>query len=415
MRILMVAQFYAPVVGGEERMVEELARALTARGHDVAVATLRSDGLPDTEEQDGVRIHRLPGLAARLPLLFSDAGRRHAPPAPDPETVRALGQVVRAERPDVVHGHNWLAHAYLPLRSRTAAAYVLSLHDYSLVCATKRLVRLGEPCSGPGAVKCVRCASAQYGPVVGPPTAALTRVMGQAQRCAADAFLPVSDAVAQACGLPGGRTPWEVIPNFVADDLLAAADPADPALEALPDGDFLLFAGDVVADKGVGVLLEAHAGLRNAPPLVLAGRPVDPALAAPRPGVIQLGALPRGALLAAWSRCTVAVAPSLTPESFGLVALEAMTAGRPVVAARSGGLPDVVADTGVIVPPGDVPALRAALAALLADPARRTALGAAAARRAFTFTASRVIPRVEAAYEQALDHARGRRHAPVAA
>ncbi len=202
MRVLMIAQFYAPVVGGEERMVEELARALTARGHEVAVATLRSPGLPDVEVRDGVRIHRLPGLAARLPLLFSDGERRHAPPAPDPETVRALAQVVRAERPDVVHGHNWLAHAYLPLRARTPAAYVLSLHDYSLVCATKRLVRRGEPCSGPGLEKCVRCASAQYGPLVGPPTAGLTRVMGQAQRRAADVLLPVSDAVAEACGLP---------------------------------------------------------------------------------------------------------------------------------------------------------------------------------------------------------------------
>ena len=53
---------------------------------------LRSDGLPDMEEQDGMRIHRLPGLTARPPLLFSDTGRRHAPPAPDPETVRALAQ-----------------------------------------------------------------------------------------------------------------------------------------------------------------------------------------------------------------------------------------------------------------------------------------------------------------------------------
>jgi len=148
---------------------------------------------------------------------------------------------------------------------------------------------------------------------------------------------------------------------------------------------------------------------------VLAGRAVDPALAAPRPGVIQLGPLPRGALLAAWQRCTVAVAPSLTPESFGLVALEAMTAGRPVVAARSGGLPGVVGDAGVIVPPGDAAALRDAIAALLADPARCAALGAAAAERALTFTASRVIPQVEAAYERAVTHTRRRRHEPVAA
>lgn len=415
MRVLMLAQFYAPVIGGEERMVEELARALSARGHEVAVATQRSDGLPASEERDGVRIHRLPGLAARVPLLFSDTARRHAPPAPDPETVRALAHVVRAERPDVVHGHNWFAHAYLPLRSRTPAAYVLSLHDYSLVCATKRLVRHGAPCSGPGPLKCVACASGQYGPVVGPPTAALTRVMGGAQRRAADLLLPVSDAVASACGLPGGRTPWEVVPNFVPDDLQDEADPAHPALAALPGGDFLLFAGDVVADKGVGVLLDAHAGLPGAPPLVLAGRLEDPGLAAPRPGVIHLGPLPRGALLAAWRRCAVAVAPSLTPETFGLVALEAMSAARPVVVARSGGLPDVVGDAGVVVPPGDAAALRGALAALLADPPRRAALGAAAAERARGFTASRVIPQVERAYERALARARGRRREAVAA
>jgi glycosyltransferase involved in cell wall biosynthesis len=178
-----------------------------------------------------------------------------------------------------------------------------------------------------------------------------------------------------------------------------------------------MFAGDVVTDKGVGVLLEAHASLPDAPPLVLAGRLADPALAAPRSGVIHLGPLSRGALLAAWQRCAVAVAPSLTPETFGLVALEAMTAGRPVIAARSGGLPGVIGDAGVLVPPGDVPALRAALAGLLADPGRRAALGAAAKQRARGFTASRVIPRVEAAYEQARAHARARdgRHEAVAA
>jgi hypothetical protein len=82
MRVLMLAQFYAPIVGGEERMTESLAVALSRRGHDVAVATLRQAGQEPYEERAGVAIHRLPGAAQRLPWLFSDDGRRHAPPAP---------------------------------------------------------------------------------------------------------------------------------------------------------------------------------------------------------------------------------------------------------------------------------------------------------------------------------------------
>ena len=161
----MVAQFYAPVVGGEERMVEELARALTARGHEVAVATLRLGRSSRTPRSRTASAST--GFPGSPPgCRCSSATRADATlrPRRTPRRCARSRQVVRAERPDVVHGHNWLAHAYLPLRSRSAAAYVLSLHDYSLVCATKRLVRLGEPCSGPGAVKCVRCASAQYGP-----------------------------------------------------------------------------------------------------------------------------------------------------------------------------------------------------------------------------------------------------------
>ena len=54
MRILMLAQFYAPIVGGEERMTESLSGALVERGNDVAVATLRQPGLSAYEERDGI-------------------------------------------------------------------------------------------------------------------------------------------------------------------------------------------------------------------------------------------------------------------------------------------------------------------------------------------------------------------------
>jgi glycosyltransferase involved in cell wall biosynthesis len=93
--------------------------------------------------------------------------------------------------------------------------------------------------------------------------------------------------------------------------------------------------------------------------------------------------------------------PSVLREAFGIAALEAMAVGRPVVAARSGGLADIVVDgeTGCLVPPGDAGELRAALRRLLADEALRARMGAAGRRRAESvFSEQVVLSRLEKAY-----------------
>jgi glycosyltransferase involved in cell wall biosynthesis len=399
----MLAQFYAPIVGGEERMTQSLSAALVKRGHEVAVATLRQPGLAALEEIDGIRVHRMPGLAQRVGSLFSEPGRRHAPPAPDPETVLALRRVIARERPDVVHAHNWLAHAYLPLRRRSSAAYVLSLHDYSLRCATKRLMRRGAPCSGPALAKCAVCAGEHYGRAVGPPVAFLTMLSGAAQRRAADLLLPVSNDVARRCGLTDGRLPYEVVPNFRAtNDATAEFDPA--LASRLPNEPFILFAGDITTDKGVGVLLDAHARMDTAAPLVVAGRPVEPHLLPMRDNVINLGLLRHDALLAAWRRAAIGVVPSIWPDPFPTVALEAMAAGTAVVVSRIGGLPEAVLDgeSGLLVTPGDAGELAGAFDRLIRDPALRERLGAGARVRVEAFSAPAIVPRYEAAYERAL-------------
>ena len=98
-----------------------------------------------------------------------------------------------------------------------------------------------------------------------------------------------------------------------------------------------------------------------------------------------------------YQRFDVVVVPSLTTaswiEQFGRVAVEAMATGVPVIASDSGALPEVVGDAGVLVPPGDVAALTAALGALLCDDAERQRLGAAGRARAEHFSWSRVAER----------------------
>jgi glycosyltransferase involved in cell wall biosynthesis len=105
-----------------------------------------------------------------------------------------------------------------------------------------------------------------------------------------------------------------------------------------------------------------------------------------------------------FERATVVVAPC-EREGFGLAAAEAMSFGRPVVAASGGALLELVADgeTGLLVPPRDAPALREAVQRLLADPELRARLGRAAhARARERFGWDAVIERTLAVYRDAL-------------
>jgi glycosyltransferase involved in cell wall biosynthesis len=403
----MLSQFYPPVIGGEERHVATLSQSLAARGHQVSVATIGTPGSLGTTIEDGIRVHRLRTTAQRLPKLHSDSARPHASPLPDPELVGALRDVIRTERPDVIHAHNWIVNSLLPLRPWTKAGVVLTLHDYSHACAVKRLMRQGVPCAGPGLAKCVRCAAQHYGATTGTVTALATRPAARLKERALDAVIAVSSAVVEGNRL-GSRVPTRVIPNLVPDALWeAAGEPLTgaPLDDRLPAKPFLLFVGDLSRDKGVHVLLEAYSRLVRRPPLVLMGRRTRDTPATLPEGVRVIDGCPHPVVMDAFRRCLAAVAPSVWPEPFGLVVLEAMTAGSPLVAAAAGGIKDIVVDgeTGLMVPPGDAGELRGALQRLLDEPDLRRRLGAGARARALRFTASRVIPRVEDLYDSIVE------------
>jgi glycosyltransferase involved in cell wall biosynthesis len=408
MRILMLAQSYAPIVGGEERVVEDLSAELVRRDHDVVIATLRQPAGEPPDAGNGVRIHTLRSSTDRIPGINRDAERRYAPPAPDPETVLDLRRVLRREQPDVVHAHNWLVHSYLPLNRRSEAALVLSLHDYGLLCATKRLFFKGAPCSGPGPVKCVLCAGRHYGRAMGTAVAVGTRLRESSVRRNVDVFLPISPAVRDLCRLGAGDA-HRVVPDFIGE--LPPPPPAgDPRLAQLPDRPFVLFFGDATEDKGARHLAEVYRSLEGPPPLVLIGRwmldePAD------RLQATVLGPWPHELVIEAVRRSMFTVVPSIWPEPFGLVALETAAAGKPIIASDIGGLKDIVADgeTGILVAPGDRGALKAALERLIDDGGLRDRMGDAAARRAALFSPEAVVPQFEEAYGIAVSARRSRR------
>jgi D-inositol-3-phosphate glycosyltransferase len=114
-----------------------------------------------------------------------------------------------------------------------------------------------------------------------------------------------------------------------------------------------------------------------------------------------LGAIPHTALAPYYALADVCVVPSRV-ETFGLVALEAQAQGTPVVAARVGGLPEVVADgeTGHLIDGHDPSDYAAAIAALLHDDATRRRMGDAARRRAATFSWDRMVDRILSIYNR---------------
>jgi starch synthase len=163
----------------------------------------------------------------------------------------------------------------------------------------------------------------------------------------------------------------------------------------------ILFAGRLSREKGVLELVEAADSI----PLVVAG---DGPLRDRVPGA--LGFVPHAELRRLYERAAVVACPSYR-EGYGVVCAEAMAHGRPVVASAVGGLLDLVVDgeTGLLVPPGDVAALRVALRRLLDDPALRRRMGEAGRARARQRLSWPATTRATiSAYEDALAEAQPR-------
>ena len=406
MRVLMLAQWYPPIIGGEELHVRNLSVELALRGHEVTVATLAQPGLAETESHDGVEVIRLHSSAQRLEGLFPNRNRQSAAPIPDPELVIGLERVVRRVRPEVMHAHNWIVHSALPLRLSGRAPLLLSLHDFSLVCATKVLLRRGVNCSGPGPLKCLSCAASHYGAVKGSITTISNALGAVVERRAISGFIAVSRAVARGNGLAG--LPHRVIPNFVLDMPSSPDFDSLPYVERLPNEPFLLFVGALGRLKGLPVLLEAYRLMQDAPPLVLIGyamRETNAIVADLPPNVRVLGEWPPQAVHAAWDAALMGIVPSICQEACPTVVIEAMRATTPVVATRMGGIPDLVVEgeTGLLVPPSDAQALANAIASLLANPSMAAQLGHAGQQRSLQFSASAVVPRIESAYLEVIE------------
>jgi glycosyltransferase involved in cell wall biosynthesis len=402
MKVLVVSYLLDPQRGGGAATAAlRLCQGLAARGVEVVAVTTHAERQPWEATQDGIRTY-----AFRPRNLYWVADKSGQPwPKKvawqlidiwNPQVYRHLRAIIQRERPDIVHVHKmrglspavWSAAA-----AEGCAPIVHTCHDYETVSpeglldsAVGRMALARHPALRPYQAARARWSRAVH-VVTAPSRFTLDTITGLGFF---DRARPV------------------VVPNshgFRAAELAGLID----ATEGPPGDTFrYLYLGRLETVKGIDVLLPAFAAIAAARPNVQ----LDVAGDGSRGEALRAayGGLPQvrfhGHVAGEEKRRLIAAAdalvmPSIVREVFGISIVEAYAFGKPVIAARIGGMPELVqpGQTGLLVEPGDTIGLQEALCALAADRARTRGMAPACAAAARAYTLEAVADGYLSAYE----------------
>lgn len=393
MKILMAHNYYQQR-GGEDAVFEAERDLLRARGHEVLELTFHNEAIDS----------RAAALSAGAKGFYN------------PQAARQTRRIIRDERPDVMHVHNWFPLASPSIFSAAhgeGVPVVATLHNFRLICPKAQLFREGRPCEAcvkqPLALSgilhgCYRDSRLQSAAVAG--INAWHGVIGTWQHHV-DAFIALTDFARQKL-LSGamGLTPSQVVvkPNFCGD----------PGDNDAPREDFFLFVGRLSPEKGIETLLQAFA--QTGLPLRLVGTGPLSARAAQAaaqfPNIVYEGFLPPADVRQRMMRARALTFPSLWYEGFPLTLVEALACGAPALVSQMGGLPEIVAHEaqGLLIPPGDADALADATLRIAADAGLRQRLSHNARQKYLNqYTAEVTYEHLRGIYARVCDARRDRR------
>jgi glycosyltransferase involved in cell wall biosynthesis len=378
MKILVANKFFFRNGGSETVMFLEREYLLSA-GHAVIDFSMHDDR-NEASEYSGYFVAGRSYRARRNPLqsLGDAISFVHSR-----EAVGKIGSLIDATQPDVLHCHN-IYHQLTPSIIGAAKArgvrVVLTVHDSKPVCPVYTRLRDGVPCS--------KCLDGAYLNVL-------------RYRCA-DRSLAKSALLYAEATFQRWKGSYEQVDRFITPSRFMAESiqrriPAEKlvllyngvdtqAIRSSPrDDGYVLYMGRLSSEKGVETLLRAHAQASPSFRLVVAGAgPLLEMLRERYKAVEFTGHLPWVKAKELASSAAVVVVPSEWYENCPMSVLEAMALGKPVVAARIGGIPELVdeGNTGLLYEPGDARQLAGCIERLMAAPDLRARMGSAGRARA---------------------------------
>lgn len=380
MKILVCNKFYRPV-GGPETIMIDTMRELEALGHAaIPFAMAHPDNLPseyadyfvsniDYNERRGGAISQK--IREALGLVYSSEARRN------------IERLIADTKPDIAHAHNiyhQLSPSILMALQRAGVPTVLTLHDGKLLCANMLFLTHGRVCE--------KCAGRRFY------NAVINRCVKDSIPSSALCF--IEETVHRTFKMYERNVDLFITPSrFLKQKLVEHGRLSEESIEVLPNyadtksiqpdfnpGNYGLFVGRLEPLKGIMTLLRACA---EAPGLEmrLAGR--GPMLEegerfAESEGLDKvkfLGFQTGEALSRLFREARFVVLPSECYENCPMAILEAFSAGKPVIASRTGGIPELIEDSvdGLLFEPGDAQGLAACIRRLVINPALTEAMG----------------------------------------
>jgi glycosyltransferase involved in cell wall biosynthesis len=386
LKILLCHNFYQ-LPGGEDIVFANEGALLESHGHQVIRYQRHNDDVSSI---------------GRVQLLKRTIWNQ--------QTVTNIGDLIRADRPDIIHCHNTfplISPAVYHAAKSLNVPVVQTLHNYRLICPQAQLLRDGtvcEKCVGKSvpwpavAHGCYRQSRAA--------SAAITAMLGYHWRRktwtqSVDRYIAPSEFTKAKYiegGFPGDKI--TVKPNFVN---------VDPA-PGNGSGDFAIFVGRLSHEKGVQSLLDAWGRLKGDQKLkILGDGPLAETVAnaaAQDQRIEWMGPQSSDVVLSQVGNAKFLIMPSIWFETFGLTMIEAFAKGTPVLAAKIGTMEEIVTDgqTGLFFAPGQAADLAKAVQQYIDNPAVLQSMRGAA-RREFEqkYTAQANYEALINIYHQAID------------